>query len=239
MRNEVFRCRAGVVWVTMLFLVSCASPPEQVYLHGLPSDIKRIAFRVSTANLDVAYYRQTRASGVTDSVIVLAPLLGILPGAMALTTEGTTKGGRDRGLAARAQQVLRPDQVRATVESEFLSRVKESKLMDAVQFLSVPDSRSDAHPAGDYDALLTITVADLSLRGTPGGTAMVYASMMSQMVVLPEGKTIWRRMENGTGGSAGSVESFLADDGKTLKSEVDSVLRVLARRLAYDVAYSR
>lgn len=229
--------RLVVILISVSFVSSCATVPEQTYVErSRISKLNRVAVKVSYAGLDVKQARETGISVATAASFVFFGLLGFA----VMAAEGAGKSSVDRQVADDIKKNTEKIEFDGMLRDYFIDNLRKANVFKLV---GKPDATAPHGYAGlrddGYDSLVELDIKELALRKDYTDKLKVYADVWGRMVDLQNGEVVWNRQEVVIDSDGQTIETYMADGGKLLKKSVDQGMKKIAARLTNDFVYSR
>ena len=204
----------------VLCLISCAMVPKQTYLNNQSLlGINKVAVVVSVSAPEVSY---------TTGGFMLFPedgLIGIF--------EKAIRYGSDQEHTSKINEHVDISLIEDKTAQSFMQPLKKGNLFQSVE--QTPNKNQDSRQliAIGYDAVISLTVREISIERVPGDYVSLSAHVHGQMEKLMSGEIVWDREEVVTNPEPHTLDYYKENGLKDL----DTMLEKAGKTLAYDFIY--
>jgi hypothetical protein len=139
----------------------------------------------------------------------------------------------DRGHAGEVGKHVNLSHFEEKVAQSFIQTVKKEDSFQTAEYLTDKNPNVQQLSARGYDALIRLSVDNISLTRDAGEYVGLYASVRGQMEHLSSGKVVWDRYEHVKSPEFHSLDYYKENGLK----ELDAMLERAGRNLAYDFVY--
>lgn len=224
-------CRAFCVCIS-IFVISCASVPQQTYLNEKDlSQIKKVAIVVSAHAPEVSYSRITSGSVLEATVlfIIAAPLL-MLP---AMSAEAAIRSNIDQKHSKEIGDHSNLSHISDKVAQTFMNQLRKGGCFYAVEFLKDETQSYNKLSIAYYDAVIRLSVRKIILERVAGDNVRLYTHLSGQMECLSSRQILWDREEIVASSEPNSLDYYKENGLK----ELDVLLERAAKNLSHDFVY--
>lgn len=216
-----------------LLMVSCATThPKETYLTSANlSGVERVAIVASANAPNVTY---SSGVGPTSAMAgaVLIPFIGLI-GIIPAIVEGSVRASMDTEHARQIGNRVDLTSIEHKIIEVFSRSVLPAGCFKTMEQIKNKNQDEQLLSNSGYDAIIRLTVREISLIGMAGGYVSLYIHVQGQLKNLRSGQILWDREE-----MVKSPESHQLDYYKEngLK-ELNVLLEKAGTKLAYDFVY--
>lgn len=210
-----------------ILLISCATAtmPQQTYLTNTSlSGISKVAIVVTVSAPTVSHSlpAQEYMGSNPPPIFVLFALLG-----------ATVRSGVDAKNAGTIRDRMDFQQLEEKTVHAFIQPLKKGNCFHVAEYIT--DKKPDNHQlsAAGYDAIIRLSLKEISLKRTAGEKVNLYLTIHGQMESLASGMILWDREELVSSSESRSLDYYKENGLK----ELDAMLEKAGKYLAYDFVY--
>ena len=213
----------------LISLISCGPTiPQQTYLNSQSlSRINKVAVVVSVSAPEVSYSRDAAEWFTTDAST--PGLINMLPRLIELII----RRGSDREDASKINEHVDISHFEDKIAQLFMQPLKKGNLFKSVD--QTPNKNQDSRQFRTigYDAVIRLTVREISINRVAGDYVKLTAYVHGQMECLSSGNIVWDREEVVINPEPHTLDYYKENGLK----ELDTMLEKAAKNLAYDFIY--
>jgi hypothetical protein len=215
-------------------LNSCAKGQQPTYLKNttLPR-ISKVAIVASVSDPKVSYSGTKNVSGDLGPFMVAIAPLSLFVFLAAMGTESAIRSGVDREHAGKVKEHVDLSHFEEKVAQSFMQIVKKGDSFQTAEYLTDKNPNVQQLSIRGYDAIIRLSVDNISLTRDTGEYVGLYTLVRGQMEHLSSGKVVWDRYEHVKSPEFHSLNYYKENGLK----ELDAMLERAARNLAYDFVY--
>jgi len=216
---------------TGLFLTSCAAKgSRETYLKNISLlHISKVAIVASVSAPKVSYSRAEDNAALVLALLFVSPVLAVVGG----PTEAAIRSSVDHGHAGEVKKHVDLSHFEETVVQSFMQALKKGDCFQTTEYLTDKSQNLRQLSAKGYDAVIRLSVREISLKRVAGDNVGLDAYVRGQMEYLSSGKIVWDREEYVMSPDLHSLDYYKENGLK----ELDSMLEKAGRNLAYDFVY--
>jgi hypothetical protein len=195
-----------------------------------------VAIVASVSDLKVTYSATKEGEWAFFGVVLATLFPPALPVvAAAAVTERAIRSGVDKGDAGEVKKGVDLAHFEGKIAQSFMEAVKKGDFFQNAEYLTDKNLTAQQLAATGYDAVIRLSVHNISLTRDAGDNVGLYASVRGQMEYLSSGKVVWDRDEHVKSPEFHSLDYYKENGLK----ELDAMLQKAGRNLAYDFVYSK
>jgi hypothetical protein len=143
------------------------------------------------------------------------------------------RSGVDVGHAGTMRDRLDFSHLEEKTAQSFMEPLKKGNCFKVVEYVKNENSENRQLSTAGYDAIIRLSVNEISLKRTAGGYVDLHLYEGGQMESLSSGKILWDREERVSSPESRSLEYFQENGQK----ELVAMLEKAGKYLAYDFVY--
>jgi hypothetical protein len=200
--------------------------PQQTYLnnHSL-SGIDKVAVVVSVSAPKVSYRYTGYSSGLLDG--------GAIGQMSPFATESILRYGLDSQHTSKINEHVDIGQIENKTAQSFIQPLKKANLFQSVEQPINKNQDSRQLRTIGYDAVIRLTVPEITINRAPGDSVKLTAVVHGQMECMATGRIVWDREEVVTNPEPHPIDYYKENGLK----ELDTMLEKATKKLVFDFIY--
>jgi hypothetical protein len=220
-----------------ILLMSCASPPKQLYLKsGKISEYSNIALNVVSTDINIKYESDanTELLNTTPFIVkILFPLPTLL---ITSAVDGASDLIRDSEITDDVRLDRGKYYYDIMLKNTFLEQIGGTKFSQMIDYTNIIDVQKLSYDG--YDALIFIQIKDLYLKKDFNNKMYIYTRIIGKMIDIRKEEKIWQREEYQQSKDSYSIEELKTENGRKLLSTIRKLFEKISNRLVIDIFYN-